>query len=69
MKDSDDTSSSLARRKGFLKSGKRASAQTSSSSRSYLGGSEDETESRHHPLHHEQDGDWGVGDEVKMGLG
>lgn len=48
---------------------RRTSGQNSSSSRSYREGSEDEAADRHHPYHYERGGDWGVGDEVKMGLG
>lgn len=68
IKDTDDTSSRV-RKRGFLTKEKRNSGQNSSSSRSYLEGSEDEADQHHHPYRYERDGDWGVGDDIKMGLG
>ncbi|KAL8765315.1 MAG: hypothetical protein Q9209_007590 [Squamulea sp. 1 TL-2023] len=66
-KDSDDSSSSQKRRQGFLRRGSRSSAQSTT----YSGSSTLATEVNDHqiPIHHERDGDWGVGDDIKMGLG
>lgn len=68
LKDTDDTSSSLARRRRFLRQDSRASVR-SSVSRHRGGGSEDEADHRGLASHPEQERDWGVGDEVKMGFG
>lgn len=68
VKDTDDTSSSLARRRGFLRRDSRASVPNSAS-HLRVGGSEDEDDHGGLPQHHEQERDWGVGDEVKMGFG
>ncbi|KAI4249295.1 MAG: hypothetical protein L6R40_000753 [Gallowayella cf. fulva] len=66
-KHSDDSSSSQIRRQGFLRRGSRSSAQSGT----YSGSSTLGTDEEDHriPLHHERNGDWGVGDEIKMGLG
>lgn len=66
IKDSDDASSSR-RRRGFRKNS-RTSAK-SSVSHQYVGASEDEAEHRKLVPHHDADGNWGIGDEIKMGLG
>lgn len=68
IKDTDDTSSSLARRRGFLRRDSKTSMR-SSTSHHRMGGSEDEVDHRGLAPHHEQERDWGVGDEVKMGFG
>lgn len=68
IRDNDDASSSIARRRAFLRRGSRTSAR-SSASHHRIGGSEDEKEHRGLPSHHEQGENWGVGDELKMGLG
>ena len=66
-KDSDDSSSSHKRRQGFLRRGSRSSAQSATFSvSSTLGTDEDD---HRLPFHQERDGDWGVGDDIKMGLG
>lgn len=52
----------------FLRRGSRTSAR-SSASHQRVGGSEDEMDHRGLPAHHEQGGNWGVGDYVKMDLG
>ncbi|KAL8755919.1 MAG: hypothetical protein Q9199_003311 [Rusavskia elegans] len=66
-KDSDDSSSSQKRRQGFLRRGSRSSAQSATySGSSTLGTDEDD---HRMPFHQERDGDWGVGDDIKMGLG
>ncbi|KAL8949533.1 MAG: hypothetical protein Q9222_004370 [Ikaeria aurantiellina] len=66
-KDSDDSSSSQNRRQGFLRRGSRSSAQSGThSASSTLATDEDDHQI---PMHHERDNDWGVGDDVKMGLG
>ncbi len=70
IKDSgDDASSSHGgqKRKLFRKSS-RASGR-SSGSRQYIGNSEDEAEHRKLVPDHDHERNWGVGDEVKMGLG
>ncbi|KAL8729074.1 MAG: hypothetical protein Q9166_004991 [cf. Caloplaca sp. 2 TL-2023] len=66
-KSSDDSSSSQKRRQGFLRRGSRSSAQSGTySASSTLGADEDD---HRIPIHQERNGDWGVGDDVKMGLG
>lgn len=65
-KDSDDASNGR-RMKGFRKNS-RTSAK-SSASHQHVGASEDEAEHRKLVPHHDADGNWGVGDEIKMGLG
>lgn len=68
-KDTDDTSSSMARRRGFLRRDSRTSAR-SSVSHNRAGGSEDEIDHRGFTSHHhQQEPDWGAADEVKMGFG
>ncbi|KAI4106825.1 MAG: hypothetical protein LQ339_002797 [Xanthoria mediterranea] len=66
-KDSEDSSSSQKRRQGFLRRGSRSSAQSATySGSSTLGTDEDD---RRIPFHQEREADWGVGDDIKMGLG
>lgn len=71
VKDVDDSSSSQARKRGFWRKGStsRSSGHSSGYAVSTRYGSDDEAE--HHPLsaRQERDGDWGIGDDVKMGLG
>lgn len=67
IKDTDDTSSSLAGRRGFLRRDSKTSVSSASHNR--VVGSEDEADHRGLASHHEQERDWGVGDEVKMGFG
>lgn len=66
-KDVDDSSSSQARKRGYFRKGSRSSGSGHTLSNGYR--SEDEAE--HHPLsvRQDRDGDWGIGDDVKMGLG
>ncbi|KAL8669222.1 MAG: hypothetical protein Q9168_006182 [Polycauliona sp. 1 TL-2023] len=66
-KGSDDSSSSQRRRQGFLRRGSRSSGQSTTYSGSSTLGT-DEADHRM-PFHQERDGDWGVGDDIKMGLG
>lgn len=69
IRDSDDASiNSPARMRGFRRRGSRTSGQSSGYSNTIGGGEEDANLHRHMPLH-QQDGDWSVGDEVRMGLG
>lgn len=69
----DASSNSLgSRRRGFLRRGSRTStsARSSAELRWGGGGSEDETEGgRGLSVHHDREENWGVGDELKMGLG
>ncbi|KAL8936050.1 MAG: hypothetical protein Q9211_004377 [Gyalolechia sp. 1 TL-2023] len=65
-KESDDSSSSQRQRRGFLRRGSRSSAQSGSSSTSRTLGNDDDN---HRIPDHERNGDWGVGDDIKMGLG
>ena len=69
VKDVDDSSSSQARKRGFWRRGSRSSGQSSGYAVSTRNGSEEEAE--HHPLsaRPERDDDWGIGDDIKMGLG
>jgi len=66
-KDVDDSSSSQARKRGYFKKGSRSSGSGHAPSNVFS--SEDEAE--HHPLsaRQDRDGDWGIGDDVTMGLG
>lgn len=68
IRDTDDTSSSLARRRRFLRQDSRTSVR-SSVSHHRAGGSEDEADHRGLASHPEQERHWGVGDEAKMGFG
>ncbi|KAI4176366.1 MAG: hypothetical protein LQ343_001105 [Gyalolechia ehrenbergii] len=65
-KESDDSSSSQYRKRGFLRRGSRSSAQSGSSSTSRTLGNDDDN---HRIPAHERNADWGVGDDIKMGLG
>ncbi|KAL8837161.1 MAG: hypothetical protein Q9170_002622 [Blastenia crenularia] len=66
-KESDDSSSSQNRRRGFLRRGSRSSVQSGTSSTSRTLGSNDDDHRL--PIDHEPSNDWGVGDDIKMGLG
>ena len=66
VKDSDDSSSSQARKRGFLRRGSMSSSQSGTYSVSSTLGADDDPQM---PLHVERNGDWGVGDDIKMGLG
>ncbi|KAL8758406.1 MAG: hypothetical protein Q9184_003933 [Pyrenodesmia sp. 2 TL-2023] len=66
-KESDDSSSSQNRRRGFLRRGSRSSAQSGACSGSSTLGTNDDD--HRIPIDHERNADWGVGDDVKMGLG
>lgn len=71
VRDSDGSSSinSPARRRGFRRRGSRTSGQSSGYSITIGGGGEDDVDiHRHIPLS-QQEGDWSVGDDVRMGLG
>ncbi|KAI4119447.1 MAG: hypothetical protein LQ338_007270 [Usnochroma carphineum] len=66
-KESDDSSSSQNRKRGFLRRGSRSSAQSGTySASSTLGTDEDD---HRIPIDRERNADWGVGDDIKMGLG
>ncbi|KAL8732817.1 MAG: hypothetical protein Q9181_003809 [Wetmoreana brouardii] len=66
-KDSEDSSSSQMRKRGFLSRARRSSAQSGT----YSASSTLATDEEDHQLsiHQERNGDWGVGDDIKMGLG
>ena len=66
-KDSDDSSSSQVRRRGFLRRGSKSSPQSSNRSRNFIGSEEEENHGI--PAQHERNGDWSIGDDIKMGLG
>ena len=68
-KEVDDSSSSQARKRGFSRKGSRSSGRSSGHAVSNVFSSDDEAE--HYPLSapQDRDGDWGIGDDVKMGLG
>ena len=67
--DSEDASSGQTKRRGFLRRGSRASAKSSSySGKNILGGDED-NDHRSMTAQLDRNGDWGVGDDVKMALG
>lgn len=69
IKDSDDSSSTPAKRRGFFRRGSRSSAQSSGdfSGATTLRSDNDDA----HPIspHHQRNDDWGIDDDVKMGLG
>ena len=70
VRDSDDASfNSPAPRRGFRRRGSRTSGQSSGYSNT-IGGEDDHDAylHRHIPLQ-DRDGDWSVGDDVRMGLG
>ncbi|MCJ1354826.1 MAG: peroxisome- protein [Icmadophila ericetorum] len=64
IKDTDDTTSSQARRRGFLRRGSRGSSNVSGN----LFSDEDETD-RKTPIPPDREMDWDIGDDLKMGLG
>ncbi|KAL8721449.1 MAG: hypothetical protein Q9225_001861 [Loekoesia sp. 1 TL-2023] len=66
-KESDDSSSSRNRKRGFLRRGSRSSAQSGTSSTSRTLGTDDDE--HRIPIDHDRNPDWGVGDDIKMGLG
>lgn len=65
-KESDDSSSSQYRRRGFLRRDSRSSGQSGTSSTSRTLGNDDD---HRIPTDPERNADWGVGDDIKMGLG
>ena len=69
-KDTDDSSSTQARKRGwFTKStSSKSSAQSSGYAVSTTLSSDDEPDHRF-SASEERNGDWGVGDDLKMGLG
>ena len=69
VKDSDDASSGRAKKRGFLRRGSRSSAHDSGFLGSNRSTIEDESDYRQISSHEDRDGDWGVGDDVRMGLG
>ncbi|KAL8747645.1 MAG: hypothetical protein Q9190_000492 [Brigantiaea leucoxantha] len=66
-KDSDDSGSTKARKRGWFRRGSRSSGQSGA----YSGSStlDDEGEDHQIPVHDDPNIDWGVGDDLKMGLG
>lgn len=66
-KDSDDSSSSQIRKRGFLRRGSRSSAQSGTYSASSTLGTDEED--HRVSMHQERNSDWEVGDDIKMGLG
>ncbi|KAL9602794.1 MAG: hypothetical protein Q9219_001637 [cf. Caloplaca sp. 3 TL-2023] len=66
-READDSSSSQNKRRGFLRRGSRSSAQSGSSSTSRTLAVDDD--SHRIPVDPERNADWGVGDDIKMGLG
>lgn len=68
-KDTDDSGSSQAKKRGFFRRGSRTSGQSSGYAVSSTINSDDEPDHRYSTTHQERDGDWGVGDDLKMGLG
>ena len=69
-KDGNESSSSQTRKRGFFR--RRDSARSVQSSSDLSGTTtvaNDDNDSHLIPPHHEQSADWGVGDDVKMGLG
>ena len=67
-KDTDDSGSSQARKRGWFRRGSKTSAQSSNHTVSTTLSSDDEPDHRY-STSQERDGDWGVGDDLKMGLG
>ncbi|KAL8795171.1 MAG: hypothetical protein Q9195_002326 [Heterodermia aff. obscurata] len=67
-KDTDDSSSSQARKRGWFRKSSKSSAQSSGYAISTTLSSDDEPDHRF-STSQERDGDWGVGDDLKMGLG
>ncbi|KAG8529936.1 uncharacterized protein KY384_005417 [Bacidia gigantensis] len=69
-KDGDDSSSTQSRRRGLFKRRTSVpSTQSSSDLSSPTTLRNDEDDKHVVPPHHERDGDWDVGDDVRMGLG
>ena len=68
-KDTDDSGSSQVKKRGFFRRGSRTSAQSSGYAVSTTFSSDDEPDHRFSIAQQERDGDWGVGDDLKMGLG
>ena len=66
-KDTDDSSSNQAKKRGWFRKGSKSSAQSSGYAISTL--STDDERDHRYPATEDRDGDWGVGDDVKMGLG
>ena len=62
----NDSSSNHTRRRGFFRKGSKSS--TPGSGKSFIS-SDDDTDHLHIHQHEERNGDWGIGDEVKMGFG
>lgn len=69
-KDTDDSSSSQARKRGWFGKSTKSTSSTQSSGYavSTTLSSDDEPDHRF-STSQERDGDWGVGDDLKMGLG
>ena len=68
-KDTDDSASSQAKKRGFFRRGSKTSGQSSGYAVSATFSSDDEPDHRFSHAHQERNGDWGVGDDMKMGLG
>ncbi len=71
IQDTDDANSSQIRKRGFLRNRRestQSSAKSSGNSSASMLRSDDEMD-HHIPLHQERNGDWNVGDDIRMGLG
>lgn len=69
LKDVDDSSSSQARKRGWFRKGSRSSGRSSDYASSKVFSSDDDAERYTISAREDRDGDWGIGDDVKMGLG
>lgn len=71
IKDSDSANSSQARRRGLFRRSRRTSTPGSSdlSGASGLRGADDEDEHLLPPSQQHGEGDWEIGDDMKMGMG
>lgn len=63
------SSSSQARRRGHRRRGSTTSAKSSDYSSKIVAGSDDEVDYRKLQPRPEREEDWGIGDDMKMGLG
>ncbi|KAL8692331.1 MAG: hypothetical protein Q9218_002624 [Villophora microphyllina] len=66
-KESDDSSSSQKRKGGFLRRGSKSSGQSGTHSTSSTLSNDEEDHQL--SIHRERNDDWGLGDDVRMGLG
>ena len=68
-KEIDDSSSSQARKRGFFRKSSRSSGRSSGYAVSNVFSSDDDADRYPLSAREDRDGDWGIGDDVKMGLG